>query len=248
MKLTSMFIAPSLALTATQSQAEMQIAEIGDAQAVQLWWSGGYQCANEYWHNNPPMMQGGFCTLNTGTYTYSGKKISMWRFNLSTIPEAASITSLKIRVEGSATWGQQGNLFKVGMKTGTGALTVQDGEALYNQGEIFAQPAPTEPMEYELETTHLIEAQGTTDWLIVSMSAEYSSSTAYLDTNAALIVEYDLEICEGDFDGNNAVDTDDVLTLINVYGTLNNHYDLDGNSFINVDDILILIGFYGECE
>ena len=248
MKLTSRITVASLALTATLGHADMQIAEIEDTQAVQLWWSGGFQCAYNYWYSNPPMMQGGFCTLNTNTYTYSGKKISMWRFNLSTIPEAASITSLKIRLEGSATWGQQGNLFKVGMKTGTGALAIQDGEALYNQGEIFAQPSPSETMEYELETNHLIEAQGTTDWLVVSMSAEYSSSTAYLDTNATLLVEYDLETCEGDFNGNGAVDADDVLTLINVYGTLNNNYDLDGNSFINVDDILILVGFYGECE
>ncbi len=238
----------SLALTATPGHAEMQIAEIEETQAVQLWWSGGFQCEYNYWYNDPPMMQGGFCTLNTNTYTYSGKKIAMWRFNLSTIPEAASITSLKIRLEGSATWGQQGNLFKVGMKTGTGALTIQDGEALYNQGEIFAQPAPSEAMEYELETNSLIEAQGTTDWLVVGMSAEYSSSTAYLDTNAALIVGYDLETCEGDFNGNGAVDVDDLLALLNAYGNLNNQYDLDGNSLINVDDVLLLITAYGECQ
>ncbi|MBG84818.1 MAG: hypothetical protein CMJ40_09770 [Phycisphaerae bacterium] len=226
----------------------MQIAEIEDTQAVQLWWSGGFQCANNYWYSNPPMMQGGFCTLNTIDYTYSGKKISLWRFNLSTIPEAASVISLKIRLEGSATWGQQGNLFKLGMKTGTGALTIQDGEALYNQGEIFAQPAPSESMEYELDTNHIIEAQGTTDWLVVSMSAEYSSSTAYLDTNAALIVGYDLETCEGDFNQNGEVDVDDLLALINAYGNLDNQYDLDGNSLINVNDVLLLLTAYGECQ
>ena len=63
-----------------------------------------------------------------------------------------------------------------------------------------------------------------------------------------IVIEYDLEICEGDFDGDGSVDADDVLTLINAYGTLNSNYDLDGNSFINVNDILMLIGFYGECE
>ena len=57
-----------------------------------------------------------------------------------------------------------------------------------------------------------------------------------------------LEICEGDFDGDGAVDVDDVLSVINAYGTFNNTYDLDGNSYINVQDILILLGVYGDCE
>jgi hypothetical protein len=63
-----------------------------------------------------------------------------------------------------------------------------------------------------------------------------------------IIIEYDLETCPGDFNGNNAVDVDDLLALINAYSTFNNIYDLDGNSYINVNDILILIGNYGDCE
>ena len=63
-----------------------------------------------------------------------------------------------------------------------------------------------------------------------------------------IVIEYDLETCAGDFNQNNAVDVDDLLALINVYGSLNTEYDLDGNSFINVNDVLILIGVYGECD
>ena len=77
---------------------------------------------------------------------------------------------------------------------------------------------------------------------------EYYGSMAYLEPAAVLLVEYDLEICEGDFDGDGAVDVDDVLSVINAYGTFNNTYDLDGNSYINVQDILILLGVYGDCE
>ena len=110
----------SLALSSAYGHAETQVIEIEDAQAVQLWWSGGFQCANNYWYNNPPMMQGGWCSLNTGNYTYSGKKLSMWRFDLSAIPESAVITSLKVRLWGDNAYGQAGNLFKLGMKTGTG--------------------------------------------------------------------------------------------------------------------------------
>ena len=225
------------------------ITEIEDVQAVQLWWSGGFQCANTYWYNNPPVMQGGWCSLNTGDYTYSGKKMSMWRFNLSAIPEGAVITSLKVRLWGDNAYGQAGNSFKLGMKTGTGTFTVQDGADLYGSGELFEQPGQLESMDYELATNDIIEAQGSTDWLVLGMSfGEYYGSMAYLEPTAVLLVEYDLEICEGDFDGDGAVDVDDVLSVINAYGTFNSTYDLDGNSYINVQDILILLGVYGDCE
>ena len=68
------------------------------------------------------------------------------------------------------------------------------------------------------------------------------------DEGVRIVIEYDLETCDGDFNQNNAVDVDDLLALINVYGTLNNDYDLDGNSYINVDDVLILLDFYGDCK
>ncbi len=63
-----------------------------------------------------------------------------------------------------------------------------------------------------------------------------------------IVIEYDLETCAGDFNQNNAVDVDDLLALINVYGSLNTEYDLDGNAFINVNDVLILLSAYGDCE
>ena len=83
----------------------------------------------------------------------------------------------------------------------------------------------------------------------MSMSyGEYYGSMAYLESTAMLLVEYEFEICEGDFDGDGAVDVDDLLSVINAYGTFNSTCDLDGNSYIDIDDILILIGMYGDCE
>ncbi|MAT80405.1 MAG: hypothetical protein CMJ29_12285 [Phycisphaerae bacterium] len=238
-----------LAMVNLHSRAESQMIEIEDTQAVQLWWSGGFQCANNYWYTNPPMMQGGWCSLNTGDYTYSGKKISMWRFDLSDIPEEAVITALKVRLLGDDLYGQQGNTFRLGMKRGTGVFTIQDGNDLYGSGELFEQPGQLEAMEYDLATSDIIEAQGDTDWLVMSMSfGEYWGSMAYLEPTAVLLVEYDLETCAGDFNQNDIVDVDDLLALINVYGSLNTEYDLDGNALINVNDVLILLSAYGECE
>ena len=225
-----------------------EMIEIEDIQAKQLWWSGGFQCANNYWYNNPPMMQGGWCSLNTGDYTYSGKKISMWRFNLSEIPEGAVISSLKVRLWGDNAYGQAGNSFKLGMKAGTGLFTIQDGEDLYGTGELFEQPGQMESMEYELATNDIIEAQGTTEWLVMGMSyGEYYGSMAYLEPTAILLVEYDLETCEGDFDGDNSVNIDDVLNIIGAFGSYAPEYDLDGDDQITIEDVLAILALYGPC-
>ena len=225
-----------------------EMIEIEDIQAKQLWWSGGFQCANNYWYNNPPMMQGGWCSLNTGDYTYSGKKISMWRFNLSEIPEGAVISSLKVRLWGDNAYGQAGNLFKLGMKAGTGLFTIQDGEDLYGTGELFEQPGQMESMEYELSTNDIIEAQGTTEWLVMGMSyGEYYGSMAYLEPTAILLVEYDLETCEGDFDGDNSVNIDDILNIIGAFGSYAPEYDLDGDDQITIEDVLAILALYGPC-
>ena len=225
-----------------------EMIEIEDIQAKQLWWSGGFQCANNYWYNNPPMMQGGWCSLNTGDYTYSGKKISMWRFSLSEIPDGANISSLKVRLWGDNAYGQAGNSFKLGMKAGTGLFTIQDGEDLYGTGELFEQPGQMESMEYELATNDIIEAQGTTEWLVMGMSyGEYYGSMAYLEPTAILLVEYDLETCEGDFDGDNSVNVDDVLNIIGAFGSYAPEYDLDGDDQITIEDVLMILSLYGSC-
>ena len=68
------------------------------------------------------------------------------------------------------------------------------------------------------------------------------------DEGVRIVIEYDLETCAGDFNENGAVDVDDLLALINAYGTLNNQYDLDGNPLINVNDVLVLLTMYGDCQ
>ena len=55
------------------------------------------------------------------------------------------------------------------------------------------------------------------------------------------------EQCPGDFNGNGAVDVDDLLALISVYGTEDADHDLDGDDQITVNDLLMLLGYYGGC-
>ncbi len=54
--------------------------------------------------------------------------------------------------------------------------------------------------------------------------------------------------CLGDFNGNGAVDVDDLLALISVYGTEDSDHDLDGDELIRVEDLLLLLANYGECQ
>lgn len=66
------------------------------------------------------------------------------------------------------------------------------------------------------------------------------------DEGIRIVIEYEIEACEGDFNGNGAIDVDDLLELISMYGLLSNEYDLDGNSVIDVNDILTMLSYFGE--
>ena len=92
------------------------IIEIPQYQRVQISWSGSTGCHSASWWHQPTAMHGGWCTLNTLTYTYSGKRVSMWSFDLSGIPADAEITSLAIRVSGGeGYYSAEGQLFNLGL-------------------------------------------------------------------------------------------------------------------------------------
>ena len=53
--------------------------------------------------------------------------------------------------------------------------------------------------------------------------------------------------CAGDYDESGAVDIDDLLSLLAVFGTANDDHDLNGDGMITVDDLLVLIAAFGNC-
>lgn len=56
-----------------------------------------------------------------------------------------------------------------------------------------------------------------------------------------------LSVCEGDLDGNGAVDGGDLGTLLGAWGTASAVADLDGNGIVDGADLGILLGAWGSC-
>ena len=250
----AMLCAATIALAGGAAVSAGTIVEISNYQRARVNWSGNTGCHSASITYQPTSMHGGWCTLNTLTYTYSGKRVSMWNFDLSGIPDDAEIASLAVRLTGGeGYYSAEGQLFRLGMKTGSGTLNTSDGSALYGQGVLLGQPDPFVEDEYELTTSEFNDAHDTTGWLVLGMSWPSGVGVdgySYLGPNATLLVEY--EVCNADIDGNGAVNVTDLLAVIAEWETNCNigngcSADTDGNGTVNVVDLLAVIDGWGNC-
>ena len=242
--------ATMLALVGEATASSGTVIEIEPSQACLISWSGGNGCYyNTYWNHNPIILCGGFCSLNTQTYQYSGKRIGMWSFDLSQIPADAEVTALTLRaIGGDHSWSQEGRIFKVGMKTGSGTITESDGLELFNQGVDYAQPAPLVEAEYVLSTTEINNAYGETGWLIMSVSESWTEPRGVLAPEATLVVEYETTTCLGDINGNQEVEIQDLLEVIVAWGPCTDcEADINQSGAVDVLDLLAIIENWGDC-
>lgn len=225
--------------------------EIAPSQAAMISWGGSSTgCFNTYWNHNPSIMCGGLCTLNTQTYQYGGKRISLWNFDLSEVPEDAMINAMTLRATGGDHgWSQEGRLFKIGMKPGLQWINLADAEDLYGQGDTFAQPAPLLQAEYPLSTEEVLEANTTTGRLVVSVSADYST-VGVLDPYAVLVIDIDDTSCIGDADNSGDVSIEDLLLVLAEFGTCTQMCDgdLDGDGLVDINDMLAVLEAWGPCS
>ena len=65
--------------------------------------------------------------------------------------------------------------------------------------------------------------------------------------NVSLEVLDCLTPCPGDLDLSGAVDVDDLLQILSVFGTEDDSADLDGSGLVDVNDVLMTISSWGEC-
>ncbi|MDG2095217.1 MAG: S8 family serine peptidase [Phycisphaerales bacterium] len=82
-------------------------------------------------------------------------------------------------------------------------------------------------------------------------AAGYDTQYGWGFVNAKAAVEaVDVETpCDGDIDGNNSVDVNDILSLIGAFGPCQGcDEDLDQNGSVDVNDLLSMISNYGPCD
>ncbi len=136
-----------------------------------------------------------------------------------------------------------------------GADGFASGDTTQIDGTSFASPyvAGVAALVYSMDpslTPDEVE-QIMADTAVDRGSSGYDTQYGWGFVNAQAAVEaVDVETpCVGDIDGNNAVDVNDVLSLISAFGPCQScDEDLDDNGAVDVNDILTLIGNYGPCE
>jgi hypothetical protein len=53
--------------------------------------------------------------------------------------------------------------------------------------------------------------------------------------------------CDGDINGNGAVDIDDLLVVINAWGLRDEEGDINSSGEVDIDDLLIIVQGWGPC-
>lgn len=54
--------------------------------------------------------------------------------------------------------------------------------------------------------------------------------------------------CPGDFDGDQLVGVDDLLSVLSAWGTMDHGMDVDGDMMVGVAELLFVIGAWGDCH
>jgi len=87
-------------------------------------------------------------------------------------------------------------------------------------------------------------------WLRFSAEDIGSSSVVEAAVDAISLVRMtcdDVEPCEGDVDGNGAVNVKDILAVLAAYGSTDSSGDANGDGVVDVNDILVVVGAWGTC-
>tara|TARA_Y100000589_G_scaffold210823_1_gene198875 strand:+ start:977 stop:1735 length:759 start_codon:yes stop_codon:yes gene_type:complete len=68
------------------------------------------------------------------------------------------------------------------------------------------------------------------------------------DLGVRIIIEYDLQTCDGDADGDGDADIEDVLAIIKAWGDVGgSQADLNGDLLVDVQDLLQMLEWYEGC-
>ena len=82
------------------------------------------------------------------------------------------------------------------------------------------------------------------DWVVGSASLSALRGGEFGEFEQTLLVPVETT-CDADLDGNNAVDVDDLLILLNNFGQ-SGAGDIDGDEVVSIDDLLMLLSSFGD--
>ena len=96
--------------------------------------------------------------------------------------------------------------------------------------------------EWELPTAALMQQHGSATVAILS-NPQYHQATVLPNGS----YDPNPNNCPGDFDGSDAVDSNDVLALISAWSESDAAIDLNGDGFVGASDLLMLLAAWGPC-
>jgi hypothetical protein len=140
---------------------------------------------------------------------------------------------------GSSSFGEMVFVGSIDDLAGTSVRVVGTGDAL-DLGDLG------------LATVDDLEAStGLPGGLAVSAAAVYVNldMTPAAGENVEIIARFPLagDDCPADVDGSGAVDFDDVLAVLNVFGTADANADVDGSGEVDFNDLLAVLNGFGPC-
>ena len=226
---------------------EMQISHTRVALGTR---SGGFQCntpANVL--HNPNLIQADYCSLNTLTYTWGGRRVGMFEFNLLAIPEGAQVLDAFVRLQGVCCYGNTEYMELIAMP-GVGYFNSGQATAVFNAtGDIVAHP-PTIPDpgygDYSIDSALIESIRTGNNWLLIGI--DHSGMFTNLAPSATLHVVYEPPLpCDPDLDGNDIVDAADLGIFLALWNTTNPDADFNEDGIVDATDLGLLLATWGSC-
>ena len=212
--------------------------------------SGGFQCdTSPGVYHNPSLIQADYCSLNTLTYTWGGRRVGMFEFNLSAIPEGAQVLDAYVRLQGVCCYGEPQNMELIAIP-GAGYFNSAQASAVFNAtGDTVAHP-PTIPDpgygDYSIDSALIESIRTGNNWLLIGI--DHTGQFTNLAPSATLHVSYEPPLpCDADLNGDDMVDATDLGMFLAYWGPKPHAGDFNGDGVANAADLGILLASWGVC-
>lgn len=182
------------------------------------------------------------------------KRAAVWLFDLSDLPEDATLVSA--RFKGERTYSDMSGMSGfISLEFNPGSLNSSVCMSLWNGGDWQSWMTwPYGGTAFSLTVTSGISSQFASASSVALMG--YASSTygvTVINSGAQQpVLEVTIDVpdaptCEGDINGDGVVDGTDVSLILGYWGSANSMYDLDGNSIVDGGDLAMVLGGWGPC-